>query len=354
MNTSNFFYQDKPLFGLDIGFDSLKVMQVDWPAKQPRVAGYGMANFDPQFLKEGVVTNPEAVAKITQELFASQIIGKINTRRVAMGVPAARTYSRIIKLPALGNKEIEEAVQLEAEQYIPMPIDQLYLDYSIMNQSDKETELFVVAAPKKLIDSYLLLTKLLGLEVVAMETTVSATSRLFTHTDLHDEPTILIDFGSVSADITIFDKTMVVTGTSASGGDNFTQKIADRLQVSKSEAQLIKTKYGMDYSKKQQEITEALQPLLAQLLKEIRRMIRYYEERSGSQKKISQVVTVGGGASMPGLNEHLTELLRLPTRLIDPWQHISVSHIDPPATSERPLYSTVSGLALIRPREIFS
>jgi type IV pilus assembly protein PilM len=354
MNTSNFFYQDRPLFGLDIGFDSLKVMQVDWSTKQPRVIGYGMAGFDPQILKDGVITDPETLAKTTKELFASQLAGKVSTRRVAMGVPASRTYSRIIKLPALGNKEIEEAVQLEAEQYIPMPIDQLYLDYTINSHTGKETDLFVVAAPKKLIDSYLLLTELLGLEVVAMETTVSATSRLFTYTDLHEEPTILIDFGSVSADITIFDKTMVVTGTSASGGDNFTQRIADRLRVTKSEAQLIKTKYGMDYGKKQREISEALQPLLAQLLKEIRRMIRYYEERSGTEKKISQVVTVGGGASMPGLNEHLTELLRLPTRLIDPWQHIGVNHVEPPAASERPLYSTVSGLALIRPREIFS
>lgn len=356
MKTSSNFYHDKPVFGLDIGFSSLKVMQIDLKdtVKQAKITGYGNVRFDPTVLKDGVIIDPKALASSAQDLFKRQIVGEITTRRMVMGVPASRTYSRIIKLPKLDNKELADAVKLEAEQYIPIPLDQLYLDYQIISKTDQEMELFAVAAPKKIIDSYSLLANLLGLDVVAMETTVSATSRLFTHTEFSDEPTILIDFGSISTDITIYDKSMVVTGTVPSGSDNYTLNIARKLGVTNEEADTIKSKYGLNVSKKQKEIVDALRPMLEQLLKEIRRMIRYYEERSGSEKKISQVVTMGGGASMPGLSGHLTELLRLPARMIDPWQHINYAKLPLPNSNGRSVYATVCGLALVQPKEIFA
>jgi type IV pilus assembly protein PilM len=356
MKTISHFYHDKPLFGLDIGFSSLKVMQISQAdaSRELQIIGYGIADFDPALLNEGVIINPEILAKAANNLFKNQIKGEITTNRVVMGVPASRTYSRIIKLPKLEDKELAAAVQLEAEQYIPIPLDQLYLDYQVIRRTKEEIELFAVAAPKKIVDSYFILAEMLGLEAVAMETTVNATSRLFTYTDFSHEPSILIDFGSIAADITIYDKAMVVTGTVSSGSDSFTASIAKKLGVTLQEAAIIKSKYGVDPSKKQKEIVEAVKPQLEQLLREIRRMIRYYEERSGSDNKVSQVVTVGGGASMPGLNAHLTELLRLPTRMIDPWQHINFDKLPLPGPSDRSVHSTVCGLALLKPEEIFS
>jgi len=353
MNTATYFYQDKPLFGLDIGFSSLKVMQVEWNNKQPVVVGYGIGAFDDKAIKDGVIVDPESIARAAQELFKRHIVGEINTRRVAVAIPASRTFSRGIKLPKLNNKELGEAVLTEAEQYIPVPINELYLDHDLISRSDQEIELFAVAVPKKIIDSYLTLIRLMGLEVVTMETSIGAAVRLFLKTELNDVPTILIDFGSISTDITIFDNNLIVTGTVAGGGDNFTATIAEKLGVTKPEAHIIKTKYGLDLSKKQKDIKEALNPILEQLLKEIRRMIRYYEERYGSSKKIIQVVTMGGGANMPGLNELMTDLLRLPVHTSDPWQHIKFSKLQPPSNLERSMYVTVSGLALMNPREIF-
>jgi type IV pilus assembly protein PilM len=354
MNSSSF-YQDKPVFGLDIGFSSLKVMQIDRSNKHTTVAGYGVNQFDPKAIKDGVIVDLEAIAKCTYELLKDHVIGEITTRRVAVSIPAMRTFNRIIKLPKLTNKELAEAVRMEAEQYIPVPVDDLYMDYMILNRTEKEIELLAVAVPKKVIDSYMLLTRMLGLEVVAMETTIAATARLFVHTDLSDVPTVLIDFGSVSSDITIFDQTLVVTGTVNGGGDNFTNSIADKLHTTHQEAQVIKAKYGLSVSKKQKEITEALTPTLEQILKEIRRMIRYYEERYGADRKIKQIVTLGGGANMPGLSDYMTNSIRLPVRMSDPWSHhVNFSHLQPPGNVESSMYVTVAGLALINPKEIFS
>lgn len=347
------FYQDKPVFGLDIGYSSLKVMQLTNKHGRQSVTGYGVCEFDPKAIKDGVIIDLEAVAKETYELFTKKLNGDITTRRVVLSIPAARTFTRSLTLPLLGKKDLIEALRLETEQYIPVPVDDLYVDYAVVEKREKEQEILLVAVPKKLVDSHIQLAELLGLEVVAVESTIGSASRLFVQAEQSDVPTVLIDLGSLSSDITIYDKGLVVTGTVPGGGDSFTTAIMDKLGVTRQEAHIIKTKYGLGLSKKQKEITEALKPILDQMIKETRRMIRYYDERSGSEQKIDQVVTMGGGANMPGLSEHLTNILRLPVRMCDPWQHLDFKNIKPPSTIEKSMYVTVSGLALTDHEEIF-
>jgi type IV pilus assembly protein PilM len=354
--TKNYFYTDKPLFGIDIGHSSIKVMQIDKSGKKPMVTGYGVIRFNSDAIKNGVIVNHEAIASSILDLFKNQLVGKITTKRAAIGIPASRTFNRVIKLPPkLSSKELADAVRLEAEQYIPVSVEQLYLDHTIISQNDQEIELFAVAVPKAIVDSHIQLAHLLDLDVTAMETTIAAAGRVFVQADRSDLPTILIDFGSISTDITIFDKTLLVTGTVQGGGDDFTKLIASKLGTSYEEANVIKTKYGLRHSKKQAEITEVLSPMLEQMVKEIRRMQRYYEERYGNEKsKIGQIVVMGGGSNVPGISEYLTNELRLPVRGSEPWQHISFGKLQPPSSVEKSMYITVAGLALIDPKEIFS
>lgn len=352
MNIKHYFYQDKPLFGLDIGFSSIKVMQVDTTGKHPNIVGYGVSQFDKTAVNKGEIVDFEALASAFTGLF-NNLEGKIDTPRVALTIPASKTFSRFIKLPKIEEKDLADVVRTETEQYIPVPINNLYIDFDITSRTDKDMELFAVATPKNIVNSYLSLMKILGLEVVAIETTTAAAARLFMQTDLIDIPTVIIDFGAVSTDITIFDKTLIVTGTIDVGADTFSEIIAKSLGVTDDEADVIKTKYGLDFSKKQREISKALEPILDQLLKELRRMIRYYEERYGKERKISQVVTMGGGSNMPGLNEHLVSTLRLPVRMSDPWQHLGHSKLQPPNIVAKSMYATVAGSALLKPKEIF-
>lgn len=347
-------YRDKPVFGLDIGFSTLKAMQIYKVGKKRIVSGYGFVDFDPSAVAEGVIKDPEILAKAAKTLFEKNLIGAIDTSRVVLAIPAARTYNRSVQLPKLGRKELDEAVRLEAEQYIPMQLDDLYLDYEVTRESGEELELLVVAVPRKVIDSYVLLTRMLGLDVAAIETTIGSGTRLFVQAEESSVPTVLIDFGSVSSDITIYDQTLIVTGTVPGGGDSLTNLIADTLKVTKQEAHVIKTKYGLGLSKKQKEITNGLTPLLTQHTKEIRRMIRYYEERSTTNRKIGQVVTMGGGANMPGLSEYFTDQLRLPVRMCNPWQELDFGGLQPPNSVEKSMYITVAGLALLEPKEVFA
>ena len=158
----------------------------------------------------------------------------------------------------------------------------------------------------------------------------------------------------MSADISIFDKQMLVTGTVQGGGVNFTDSIQKKLGVSAEEAGLIKTRYGLGASKKQAEIVQALEPTLARIVKEIRRMIRYYEERYGADRPIGQIITLGGGANMPGLSEYLTDGLRLAVRHCDPWEYLSYKGLKAPDAADHPMYATVAGLSLAAPTELFT
>jgi type IV pilus assembly protein PilM len=354
---NNLFYKDKPLFGLDIGTSSIKLMQLE-PGKSKNkkksVIGYGSVRYDKSATnEEGIIEQPEIIAKAIKELFDDGLIGSINTRRVAMTIPVAKTYNRVMNLPSMPKGALEEAVRLEAEQYIPVQIDDLYLDFSVTNKTKDNIELLLSAAPKQLIDSYVQLADLLGLEVAAMETTISASGRLVGQAERNDVPTILIDFGSRSVDITIFDKQLIVTGTVPGGGDNFTDLISKKLDVSQQVAYTIKTKYGLGVSKKQKEIQDALSPILDSLTKELKKMIRYYEDRSGGEGKIGQVITMGGGANLPGLSEHLTSELRLPARMCSPWTNLSFGKLQPPNETEKTMFITAAGLALINPKEIW-
>lgn len=347
------FYHDRPVFGLDIGFSSIKVMQIEHAGKKHHIRGYGVRQFPSEAIQDGVIVDYEAIAKATHELFSDNIIGAISTRRVVMAIPAARAFTRSVSLPKLDKKDLDAAVTLEAEQYIPVPIDDLYIDYSIVRQNADDQDILAMAVPKKIIASYQNLTNILGLELVGLETTLSASSRLFAKTEDASIPSVLIDFGSLSTDITIFDGNIVVTGTVTGGGDSFTASIADALNISKQEAHIVKTKYGLGVSKKQKEITDATRPILDQLGKEIKRMIRYYEERFGGSRKIDQIITMGGGANMPGVSTYLTDILRVPVKLSSPWDSLNFGSLQPPNKIEKTMYITVAGLSLVEPKELF-
>lgn len=350
--------RDKPVFGLDVGHGSLKVMQIETlssaKTRPPRITGYGVAAFDATAIDNGIIVKPEIIAEALYNLFKNQLIGEIDARRVAIAIPTYRSFSRSMQLPKMSARELGEAVRLEAEQYIPMPLSDLYLDYAVTRKGEEADDFIATAVPKEIVESYLTLARMVGLEVMLVETTMAADSRLFAHDRYNDIASVIIDFGSLTADISIFYQNMLVTSTVPAGGLVFTNNIKDGLGVTLAEAGIIKTKYGLSVSKKQSEIAAVLEPTLQQLIKEIRRMIRYHEEHYAGSKPIGQVIMLGGGANMPGMSEYLTNGLRLPVRVHDPWEYLDYKGLQVPNRADKLMFATVAGLSLANPREIFA
>ncbi|HET7528972.1 MAG TPA: type IV pilus assembly protein PilM [Candidatus Saccharimonadales bacterium] len=351
------FYHDEPLFGLDIGHSSLKAMQIRTePEKRPVVSGYGISYFDPGAIQNGTISQPEVIAGALHELFEKKMVGKIDSRRVACTLPTAYTFSRPMKIPPMAHDKITEAVHLEAEQYIPIPIDSLYVDYEVTGQGPEGMELLVVAASKKIVDSYLSLLQSLDLEPVAFEPSINASSRLLKKVaGSVNEPSLLVDMGSIATDIAIFDKTLIVSSTVSGGGDTFTAAVANAFRVSTEQATQIKNQYGIAFSDRQQRVIDAVKPQLDSLVHEIQKSLRFYAERAGaSGQKISRIITIGGGAVMPGFNQYISKALRLPTENLDPWKDISFEGLHMPDNVDLSMYITVAGEAVLSPSEILS
>lgn len=348
----------EPLFGLDIGHSSLKVMQLE-PGnarnKSMSVVGYGNSyRYGAASIRDGEIVDQKALGDAMHDLFEKRLVGMISTRKVACTIPMSHSFSRPLKLPVMNEVDLAAAVQLEVEQYIPVPVDKLYIDFDEVRRDTKNIDLLVVASPKNIVDSYMKFLQSMGLEPVALEPTMNATARIFGLADsARDTPTVLVDFGANAIDIAVYDKTLIVNGTVQGGSNTMIDLIATKLRVSRDEAYRIKSQEGIGFSGHLRDIGQAVKPTLDNLIREIRKIIRYFNERVAvSGRKVSQVITIGGGADMPGLSEFLSKDLNLPVRLLNPWRQIDFDGLAPPGELERSMFITVAGEAIVDMSEI--
>lgn len=347
-------YHKKPLFGFDIGHGSIKVAQLRFIGKDVMLDGYGSIFFDAGAIKDGEIVNYEVVAEAAHKLFTENITGSISTSAAAVSLPVSHSFNRVIRLPKMEDKDVLDAVRLEAEQYIPVALDELYIDYQLINVDAENHDYLVAAAPKRVVDSYMNLFGILGLEAAVMEPSILSVTRIVRNSELSDLPTLVIDCGSTTTDLIIYNNMAVqVTGTIKFGGDTITRGLMESLNLTELQANTIKSKYGLDASKKQQEIADALEVPLRSFTTEIRKIVRYYEDRGGDERgKVEQIIILGGGANLPGLSTFLTNALRIPTRLCSIWQRISFDGLQPPNLLDTSMYATAAGLAFIKPHEV--
>lgn len=342
------------MFGLDIGRSSIKIMQINEINGKSIVTGYGNTHFKPESLNRGVIQDFEDLASATHELLTKQFVGSLSTKRVSFSVPNEYSFSRVLVLPTLQGKTLREAILAEAGRTIPVKIEDLYVDYTIGSTLENNMqEIQIVATPKDIIDSYMTLADILGLEVAAIEPNISSVSRIVTHAEGDDIITMIIDLGSTAADLAIYDgSTIRITGTADCGSEDITRLIASKLSVSSTQAHTIKTRYGIEPSKKQAEIMDAVKPELDKLITEIRKMIRYYDERASEGSELGQIIVLGGGANLPGLSTFITDQIRVPARLCDPWQNISFGGLQAPHQLETTIFTTAAGLSLVTEEEL--
>lgn len=341
------FYKNKPIFGLDIGQSTVKAVQLEQSKHGPQLVGYGYAEFAAEAIENGVVKKPEKVAEVLRPLLDNIVIGDLSTDRAFTSIPTAYLYSRVVELGDVAEEDLEEAVQLEAQQYIPLQEDERYLDYTVLNRNNEgKTHVYIVAAPRAIINSYIELFSTVNLELYGTEPNLFSIVRAVNNAHQNDKAKIIIDFGSNSSDLAIYDKSLRLTSTISTGGDHITECIAETLDVDRQRALEIKTRYGMSKSKWQKQLAPALTPILTNLVTEIQKLLRYHHERNYQGSDIEQVVIVGGGANLPGLDDFLTHLTGLEVVTCNPWDNITVKPLQPPHRLETTLYTTAVGLAL--------
>ncbi len=346
-------YTDKPIFGLDISHTGIKAMAVD--PKKWAVQGYGSVDLEPLRVKEALeVSGKTYLTDNIKLLLSEKIVGSIATDRVAIAVPTARSFSRTFVLPSNAEKNLHEAVLLEAEQYIPIPTENLYIDYEIIERTKKEIIVLISAVTKLIIDNVVASVEAAGLQPVLIEPGICSVGRVLTATERGELPTVIVDIGPASTDIAILDKGSIrVTGGLAVGGNTFTLDIAKKLNVALENAHQLKVLSGLNAGPRQQKLTAALEPSLQRILTEVKKVIRYYDERVGNGRKLEQLLIVGSGSNLPGIGEYYTNALVMPARVASPWQKLDFAKIQEPPKQFRPRYITVAGVASISPGGIW-
>lgn len=350
---SKFLYKDKPIIGLDISSTGVKLMSID--PKKWLVNGYGSLDLDPLKMKEALEDDQSTfLTDNLKSLLADKIVGAVTSDRVAITVPTARSYTRTFTLPAAAEKSLNEAVILEAEQYIPIPVSTLYIDYQVIERNRKTIVVLMSAVSKVIVDNITRGVKAAGLDPVLIEPGINAVGRVLTATEDGSLPTVIVDIGPANTDIAILDRGSIrVTGGVPVGGNSFTLDIAKKLNVSLENAHQLKVLNGLSAGPRQQKLREALSPSLERILIETKKVIRYYNERINSERKLEQLLIVGGGSNIPGIGEYFTESLIIAARVASPWQKLDFGKVQEPPKQFRPRYITVAGIASINPGSIW-
>ena len=324
-------------FGLDISDLSLKFAKLKKKKKFFDLEIFGEKEIEPGVIKEGEIKDEKKLAEIIKEATK-----KIKTKYVITSLPEEKAFLQVIKMPKLPEEDLKSAVVFEAEKYIPLPIDQVYLDSQIIqpaphqNFSEGESlEVLISAIPKKITDSYLNSFKLAGLQPTCFEIESMAISRILIKGEFSRDPILIIDLGATRTSFIIFSgKTIRFTASTPISSHGFSQVISKTLGVTLEEAEKLKIKYGLEERirlrieeektiKKMERgrVFEALIPPLVDLVQQIKRCIDFYETHTPAEK-IKKIILCGGGTNLKGLTELLTIELKLPVELGNPWLNI--------------------------------
>ncbi len=350
---TDLFYKNKPIIGLEISRTGIRVMSVDRSKMQ--VYGYGSIDLDPSKVLDDIRQSKDYLKEKLDLLLKNNIVGKLESSRAVIGVPASRTFSRTFTLPVEKEAGIQEAVNLETEQYIPMPLENLYVDYQVIGRDKAQLTVLTCAVPRQFIDSLTDIVEATGIEVALIEPSVTAVSRLLESTNEGGGlPTVIVDIGPVGTDIAIFDGAVRVTGGLTIGSNNLTLDIAKHMNVPLETAHQLKVLNGLNAGPRQAKLMSSLKPSLIKVVNETKKVMRFYTDRFPDDKKLEQVLLVGSGSGIPGLGEFFTNELIMPARVASPWQELKFGSLPAPSKQLRPRFTVTAGLALVDPKDIWS
>lgn len=274
---------------------------------------------------------------------------KIRSRQAVACIPEDEVVSRLINLPPLKDNEIMDALKFEAETFVPYPLDQVTIDYEIVEKDDNgRLKIFVVAAKNDLIKAFVNLFRSVGLELVALESPAIAMRRVIKSSITSGVSSIVaVDYGEKYSDIIgIYNGNICFTRSMPIGGESITRAISINLGLDMPSAEEYKKAYGMEEAQLEGKIRNAVMPIFMNMAEEIRKTMSLFLEEQG--KAIELLVLSGGGANMPGLAEELTKVLGVEVQVVQPFLNVDTTKINVPINlnTEGCRFSYAVGLAL--------
>lgn len=333
------------VFGLDIGRSFVKVAKVKVSGKKKVLeAASSIVSSAGGIISE----SPVDLNKLADSIKKCVDAAKIGTAKCAVSLLESQVVTRLIELPPLTDKELSAAINWEAEQYIPLPIKDVNLQYKVVTRPETsgrdKMQVLLVAAPLRVIDKYLTVVKGAGLTAAALESESFALSRALTQPQ--DPVTIIVSMGALSTELVITNMGSVLfTRSVATGGINLTRAIMAEFNLPQDQAEQYKQAYGILEDKLSGKVAAVLRPILDVLVSEILKATEFaHSVLEDSQMK--RLVVCGGSALLPGVIQFLAERTSMEVSFGDPWQDFEKEGLVMKLPGQGPVFAVATGLAL--------
>lgn len=338
------FVQDNEYIGIDIGSTSIRLVQLKKSMSgKPTLTAFSSAPIPPNISMSDSKLDMQKVAQVIQKLVKTS---KISTKNVVTALPGNSVFSTVVKMPPMSQSELAQAVKYQAEQNVPLKIEDVKIDWQIVreNPQTKELAVMIVAAPKTKINRTLELFEMAELEVVYLETTPIATSRAISNTS--DPLVMILDFGGSSTELSIVESGVVSHVRSLpTGGIALTRSIAQNLGLDFAQAEQFKKKFGLSQDKLEGQVFRAMRPILSNITDEIQRSVKFYFDQYGSQ--VQKIILTGGSSRLPEIVSYIKETTNIEVVYGNPWTNISYQpEIQDKLNQSSPEFACAVGLAV--------
>ena len=317
----------KPVLGLDISSTSVKLLELSRQGDRYRVESYSVKALPPNAVVEKNINEPEAVSEAIR---AAVIQAKTKVKDAAVAVAGSAVITKVIEMPSgLSDEALETQISLEADQYIPYPLEEVAIDFEVQGVSENnpdQVDVLLAACRRENVDFRAaalsdagLTPKVVDVEAYTMERAFSLIAEQFE--DQADQVIAVIDIGATMATLSILvgGKTVYMR-EQLFGGKQLTEEIQRRYGLSLEEAGLAKKQGGLpdDYE------AEVLEPFKDSVVQQVTRSLQFFFS-SSQYNDVDHIVMAGGVASLEGLCDLLEEKLGTQATVANPFANMAVA-----------------------------
>ena len=311
------------MVGLDIGSSAVKVVQVETRAGEVHLQDFGTADLLPEAIVDGEVMDRQSVVETIQNLFETK---KINARDVCSAVSGRAVIVKKIQMERMAPEDAREAIQWEAEQHVPYDINDVSLDFQILegNSDPKHMDVLLVAAKRDHLVAHADLIRQAGLNPLMIDVDAFAVQNVVAlNYDLGPEEVVaMVNIGAEASNINIVQNGMpLYTQDVSVGGSSFVDALQKTHNISHAEA--VAAVRGEEQPNF--DLNAVVEATAEDLAGAIDRSVLYLKS-AGETREIDRILLTGGGVRIPGLVQFLLKRNQAPVEVVDPLRRI---HFDP-------------------------
>ncbi|MEE8575557.1 MAG: type IV pilus assembly protein PilM [Thermodesulfobacteriota bacterium] len=318
------FGKKKDIVALDIGSNSIKLVQLSQSKGSWTLEKVGIAPLPPEAIVDGSIIDSMTVTGALNDLIRDQ---GIKAKDAATSLSGHSVIIKKVNMAAMTEEELAESIQWEAEQYIPFPMTDVNIDFQILGEDQEghgQIDVMLVAVKKDVINDYTNLIKESGLNPVVVDVDSFALENMMeiNYPINPDENQVMVNIGASITSISVIVAGLTIfTRSIPMGGNQYTEEIQRRFSVNFKDAEELKVG-GENSDVDSEELASVIDNISNNLTMEIKRSMDFFLAGS-TDMYISKIFVGGGGAKTTGLLDMLQEKAGLNVEIVDPFINVN-------------------------------